>query len=157
MSRELTDELLEQMLSQQSNDPLLTLVTISHSSIGTPYRFVNNTENIISRGNTFNAFSFIVGLPNDDGEVQKQVTIQIDNTTLELITALRSITEPLTADVEYILASDPDTVQFSIEDLEVRAMTYNQSVINLTLSLDDIMNTPLTSESYDPATYRGLF
>jgi len=157
VSRDLSDELLSQLNAQDSEDPLLTLITVTHDDIETPLRFVNNTENITSRSNVFTAFSFSVGLPADDGQTLKQVQIQIDNTSLELISSFRSITTPLTATVEFVLASDPDTVQLSIDDLTVRSMNYDQSLIRLVLSVDDIMNTALTSEEYSPSLYRGLF
>jgi len=45
------------------------------------------------------------------------VKIEFDNVSLELINELRSITSPMEVKIEMILASDPDTVQTSVEDL----------------------------------------
>ena len=157
MSRNLSALLRAQLNRQDSNDPLLTLVTITHEDMVTPIRIVNNTEDIVSNGVTFNKFSFSIGLPNDDGETIKQVQIAIDNTTLEFITAIRSITTPMTATVEYILASLPDIVQFSLDDLEVRSVSYDINRLRFILTVDDNMNIALTSEEYNPATYPGLF
>ena len=54
MSNELSAELKKQIFAQESEDPFLTLVTLSGD--GFTYRLVNNTKDIVSNGQIFSAF-----------------------------------------------------------------------------------------------------
>jgi hypothetical protein len=157
MSNNISSQLLAELYGQQSGDPLLMLVTLEHPSFGSPIYLVSNTENIVSRGNTHTAFPMEIRLPADDGESSREVSIEFDNVSLELIDELRSITSPIEAKVELVLASDPDTVQLAYEELKIRQVTYNKQRISAKLYLDSFLNVQLTSESYGPTNFPGLF
>lgn len=155
MSNEISNELRAQIFKQESEDPFLTLVTISSGSF--VYRLVNNTEDISSRSNLYRAFPMKVTLPVDDGESVKDFNLVLDNASLTLIGALRSITSPIQCKIEMILASMPDTVQLSYEDLLIRAINYNGRSITAKVSLDNFLTVAMTSEKYTPSNYPGLF
>lgn len=156
---DLSQELLAQLYCQESNDPFLTLITLSHSSFASPIRLVNNSVPIISRGNTYQPFPVVIGLPADDGETDRIVTLQFDNVGLELIDEIRTVNDGVQIQVklEMILASLPDEVQISLEELKILGVSYNQKIITATLGLDDFLNTELSSERYTPTNFRGLF
>jgi hypothetical protein len=156
LSNNLSAELLAQMFGQVSDDPFLMFVTISHEDIDTIY-LVNNTVDQVSRGNTYVAFPMKITLPADDGETTREVSIEFDNVSLELIDELRSITSPVDVKIEMILASDPDTVQLSIEELKLRNINYNKQRISAKLYMDSFLNVELDSEKYTPSLYPGLF
>lgn len=157
MPAQLSQALISQLLAQESADPLLVLLTLDHPSFVAPVRLVNNTKEIVSRGNIYTAFPFNITLPADDGETAREVDIVMDNVSLEIIGFLRSVTEEIPAKVEMILASLPDDVQISFEDLVVRSVSYNKSTITAKLGQDNFLNTELTSEKYTPGKYPGLF
>lgn len=156
MSNSLSNQLLAQIFGQQSNDPFLMLITLEHDSFDT-IRLVNNSEDIVSRGDTFLAAPLKVRLPTDDGETRREVWLDLDNAGLEIITELRSVTTPIDVKIEMILASIPDSVQISIEDMTMRDITYTKTAIRAKLSLDDFLNTAIPAEKYDPKSYPGLF
>lgn len=156
MSNSLSNNLLEQIYGQYSDVPLLMLVTISHSSFDTLY-LVDNIEDQISRGNTFRAFPMRVRPPADDGETVREVAIDFDNVSLELIQELRSVTTPMDVTVEVVLANDPDFVQIEYRDLKMKAVSYDAQKISAKLYLDDFLSVGLTSEVYSPSNYPGLF
>lgn len=155
----LSPELIAQLYAQESNDPFLTLVTLTHSSFVSPIRLVNNTSNIISRGNTFSAFPLKITLPVDDGETSREVTIQFDNVSLELIDEIRSVSsaDRIGVKLELVLASLPDAVQISLEEMKIGAVTYNSKVVSAKLVMDDFLNSEITSEKYGPDNFPGLF
>lgn len=157
MSIQLSQAVLAELMKQESGEAVLALLTLSHPSWGEPVRIVNNNADVISRGNRYLAFPFQITLPKDDGESDRQATVVIDNSSLELIGALRSVTNEIPATIEIIMASLPDTVQIEYTDLVIRTIRYNKSAISATLTLDNFMNTELTSEKYTPAKYPGLF
>ena len=152
----LSNNLLAQLFGQSSSDPFLMLVTISHPTFSTIY-LANNTVDIVSRGITFSAFPMQVTLPADDGETTREVRLELDNVSLALIEEFRKITTPPDVKVEMLLASDPNTVQLSIEELKLRNISYNKSRISARLFMDSLLNVEMTSEKYDPAIFPGLF
>jgi hypothetical protein len=158
VANQLSPELLAQLFSQESEDPFLILVTLSHSSFVTPIRLVNNTEPIISRTNTFNTFPMKITLPVDDGETARGVTIEFDNVGLELISALRSVVNTqIEVTLEMVLASMPDIVQMSVEELKIAGIRYDRQRISAELIVDNFLSTGMTSERYTPQNFPGLF
>lgn len=155
--RSLTPELLAELYGQESNTPFLMLMTLSHSSFVETLYLVNNTVNITSRGTTFEAFPVKISLPVDDGESQREVQMELDNTSLELIDELRTVSTPIDVKMELILSSRPDEVQISLSELKIRNITYNRSRITAKLYLDDFLNTTFGDEKYNPSIYPGLY
>ncbi len=157
MSNNLSPALIAQLYGQISSDPLLILLTLTHDSFGSPIRLVRNTEDVVSRGETFMTFPFQIKLPADDGESNREVNIEFDNVSQELIDELRTVVDPISVLVELVLASDPDFVQTDVKDLKLRNIRYNAQTINATLFMDSFLNVPLTSEKYTPRTFPGIF
>ena len=156
MANALSLNLLAQMYGQVSDDPFLMLLEISHPSFTTVY-LVNNTVAQTSRGNLYRAFPMNIRLPSDDGEVARDVSIDFDNVSLELIDELRAVTTPMTVKIEMVLVSALDTVELSLENLKMSSINYDEKKISARLFLDDFLNTEMTSEKYEPSNYPGLF
>jgi len=154
--RQLSNKMLAELYGQESTDPLLMLVTISHSSFDTLY-LVNNTVELVSRGNTYNPFPMKITPAPDDGETARTASIVFDNVSLELVDEIRSVVSPMDCKVEAVLASDPDTVEIDIGELKITNINYNKQTIRATLIFDDFLNTELTSEKYNPSNFPGVF
>ena len=155
--RNISPELYAQFYSQESNDPFLVLLTLSHPSFAEDFRIVNNTKDITSRGNVFFAFPVKITLPVDDGETIPSVKLSLDNIGRELVDELRSINDFITVKLEMILASLPDEVQIEIYDMKLSNATFSETTISGTLFLDDFMNTQLNVETYGPSNYKAIF
>lgn len=156
MSNQLSPALLAQLYAQESDVPFLMLVTLTHPSF-TTVRLVNNSEDIVSNGQTFTAFPMKIRLPADDGETTREVAIDFDNVSRDLIDELRTVTTPIDVKIEMILSSNPNDVQVTLDELKMRNVTYNKSVVSARLYLDSFLNVELTSEKYSPKLYPGLF
>ena len=157
MSNPLSPEMIAQLFSQTSTDPLLTLITLSHTSWASDKRFVNNTEDIISNGLTYNKFPMRITLPVDDGESARQVAIEFDNVSLELTENIRSVTSPISVTIQMILASIPNDIQMSIEELRIGNISYDKTKVSAKLYMDNFLTSALTSERYSPTAFPGLF
>lgn len=153
----LSSALLSQLFSQESGDPFLTLITLSHSSFSSPVRLVNNGSDIVSRGNTFKSFPVRITLPVDDGETAREIAIEFDNVSLFLLDSLRSVTTPIEVKLEMILASLPNDVQIELSELKIQNISYNSTTISAKLLMDDFLQTALTSEKYTPTNFPGIF
>jgi hypothetical protein len=98
-----------------------------------------------------------IRLPTDDGETTREVSIEFDNVSRELIDELRTVTTPIDVKIEMVLASNPDYIQVTLDELKMRNVSYNKSTVNARLYLDSFLNVELTSEKYSPKLYPGLF
>jgi hypothetical protein len=152
----ISQDLLAQFYGASSNDPLLMLLTLSHPSF-TTLRLVNNTEDVTSRGEVYQAFPMNIRTPSDDGESVREATIEFDNASLELMDEFRAVTTPIDAKLEIVLFSDLDTVQLSYEELKIRSISYDKNKVSARLYMDDFLNIELTSEKYTPTNFPGLF
>lgn len=132
------------------------LLTISHSSLATPLRFVNNNENIVSRGNTYTAFPFEIDLPNDDPDQPPKAQLRIDNVDRSIVQTIRTITSPPTVTIEVILASAPNTVEVSFTNLTLRNVSYDESEVTGELVFDAIYTEPV-SVTMTPSRFPGMF
>lgn len=152
---ELSNEVKAQMFAQESDDPFLTLVTLSN-----PFfiaRLVNNSSDISSRGFTYTAFPMKIRMPVDDGDDVRDFSIEFDNTSLDLITSLRSVTGDIGVTVELILASMPNVVQMSYDNMLVKTISYNAQRVSARIVLDSFLAVQMTGESYTPTNFPGLF
>ena len=98
-----------------------------------------------------------ITLPTDDGETARQVNLEFDNVSLFLVEKLRSVSTNIEVKLEMILASIPDAVQISLEELKIQSVTYDSKVVKASLFLDDFLQTELTSEKYSPTNFPGIF
>jgi hypothetical protein len=153
----LSNELLAQLYSRESNDPFLTLITLSHPDFSSDIRLVNNSVDIVSRGETFVAFPVNIILPSDDGESTREVSITFDNVSRELMNELRTIITPIDVKLEMILASIPDIVQIELAELKIQSISYDAKKVAAKLVMDNFLNVEMTSERYTPEAFRGLF
>lgn len=149
--------LKNEMYKQESNDPLLLLVKLEHVDFDAPIYLVDNTEDIVSRGNTYLAFPMRIILPENDGESVRETSITFDNVSRELIKEMRKITTAITMTIETVLASDPDYVQISYADMKLKTITYNDKTITGKILFDSFLNVTLPSETYTPLNFRGIF
>lgn len=157
MSRDLSNKLLAELFSESSDDPFLGLFTISHPDFAETIYLINNNENITSRGVVYEAFPVKLVLPVDDPEKNREVSVEFSNVSLDLIDDFRSVTSEIDVKLEMILASSPDDVEFSYDEMKLRDMQYDFQTITAKLVLDDFLNTEMTSEKYTPQVYPGLF
>jgi hypothetical protein len=156
MSNNLSAQLLGQLFSQESNDPLLALVTLSHPSFS-DIHLVNNQENIVSNGTTFNSFPMKITFPTDDGERVRELGMEFDNVGLDLLDEIRTVTTPINVKIEMVLASIPDDIQMVFEELKIQNITYTKTKISARLFMDSFLNTEISSEKYLPTIYPGIF
>jgi hypothetical protein len=151
----ISNELKAQVFAQESTDPFLTLVTISNPSF--TFRLVNNSRDITSNGNVFSSFPMKIRTPVDDGETSKDFSIDFDNVSLDLIESLRSVVGDINVKIELILASMPNVIQVSHDDLLIRSISYNAKSISAKIVLDSFLAIQMTSERYTPSNFPGMF
>lgn len=153
--RTMSTSAVQALMAQETDAVFLILLTIEHESLAVPIRVVNNNVNIVSRGNTYQAFAFDITLPNDDDGLPV-AKLTMDNIGLELIKTIRSIKSNPTVTIEIILASSPDTVELAVYDMTLKSVQFNAYTVSGDLVVEDILNQPLHGSMIDSSQYRGL-
>lgn len=149
----------QSLIARNSPDAWLILVTIDHENLPAPVRVVNDSQNVISRGNEWLAYAFDLTLADDSLESQPQISFTLDNVDRFLTDQLRAITSPASFTLEVIRSGDPDVVEMSIEDLILRRVEWDAATINGSIELEDVFSAafPSAGGTINPRQYPGLF
>ncbi len=146
--------------AQETGEALLAMITITHASIiGGPLRFVQDLQPMTSRGNVYTAFPFEIRLPADTDEGVAKVLLTIDNVDRSIAAAIRGMSPkiPPTVTVDLVVASQPDIVEISIQDLTLRNVSGDALSIEGELRMDEEDLTPFPEGSFTPRDFSGMF
>ena len=157
MARSVSATLEAAVYAQQTDEIFLILLAISHADMSETLRFVNNTEDVVSGGETYTAFPFAIDLPSDTEDSLPSVQLVIDNIDRSIIEELRSIDSAPTIAVSVILASDPDTIECGPLSFSLKSIDYDAKVITAQLGFEDILNEPFPAGTFTPTDFPGLF
>lgn len=158
MARSLPTTVVQAMNRQSTDALFLVLMTITHSDI-TTVRLVNNTEDVTSGGDVYQAFPFSVILPPDDEDEPAVIRVTMANVTRRLVSEARTIAgkaELALADIELIEHSAPDTVLASWTDFEVHNVRYDASALSFDLSPQLFLNVGFPGDSMTKGNTPGL-
>lgn len=135
----------------------LHLLTIEHADLSAPIRLVDNTEAVVSRGETYLPFAFRPQIPAEvDGQLPK-VELQIDAVDQSIVTALEALQTPPTITLEVVMAGTPDTVERGPWYFTVRALNYNALTLRSELSYEALTAEPFPYRRFTPTDCPGLF
>lgn len=135
----------------------LHLLTIDHDDLASPIRLVDNTEAVISRGDTYLPFAFRPQIPAEvDGSLPK-VEIQIDAVDQTIIAQLEELQTPPTITLEVIMAGTPDTVERGPWYFTIRSINYNALTIRSELTYEALTAEPFPYRRFSPLEFPGLF
>jgi len=155
--RALSPVFLAAIHGQESGEVLLPLVKLSQTDWAESLRFVPDWQELTHDGEIYSPLAFEVALPDDEAEGLPVLRWQADAVSQELISALRSVTDPIDARVVWVLASQPDTVEAGPFDLQIRAVEYDATTIGGTMGVEPILDEPFGYLSMTPQTCPGLF
>ena len=157
MSRPLSIPFKRASNALSTNECFLVLLTITYPPTGETYRVVNNSENIVSRGQTYTAYPFNITLPMATSEEVGVARLEFDNVELILVDMLRAATTPPLVNIEVILASRPDFVEIGILNLALRDVSWDASTVRAQLYNEDILSRKFPRQDYNPNENPGMF
>lgn len=157
MSRSTSVAFRSAVNAPETGEAPLLLLTIDHSTLGTPLRFTSDAVDTNSRGNTYISYEFKIDLPTDTDDDFPRAQITIDNVSRAIINTIRSIQDPPTITMEVVLASSPDIVEASWTDFELEKATYNAMTISGRLSVESFANQGYPAGRFRPDNYPALF
>lgn len=157
MPRSVSDTFKAAVFAQDTDEAFLMLITINHDDLGAPIRVVTSGSNITSRGETYVAVPVEVTLPNDLEGAQPQAGLKIDNLDPVIISTLRQIRSSPTVTIEIVLESDPETVEITLPEFNLRNVDYDALTISGTLEVEDLSAEPFPCDLFTPALFPGIF
>ena len=141
-----------------SGETPLILLEITHADLAVPVRVVNDTQDIVSGGETFVAFSFDITLPADIDKQLPRATLTLDNVGRELTQWLDASLGGRGSQcrVMQIMRDTPDVLEF---DSTYDMLNVSQSITQVSCSLgyDDTLNLPGLAMFYRPENTPGLY
>lgn len=142
--------------SRFSDDPAVMLVTISHPFIGIT-RLARNTDDVVSRGETYKAAWFEVDWVNDDGNIPR-CTLSIPNVDTKEVGQryLRQSIAPVVS-LEVISLSDPDNPLGAVHGLDLRDIGLDPISVSGSLVGKDHSSEPLGTINVLPSNFPALF
>jgi len=136
----------------------LILLEIDHEALSAPIYVVNDTDEVVSNGNTYIAFPFRCVLPDDFESQIPKARLAIVNVGRELMYWIETTSggQGSTCTFKQILRSNPNLVEW-----EITMNLYNVSVtmqeITAELGFENLFSKPAISRQYRPDTASGLF
>lgn len=157
MSRTLSTAADAAIFAAQTTESVLRLIVIDHEDWDEPFRLVNNTNDVVSNGDTYTACPFKIEPPNDTGNELSRVTLLLDNVNRTFLPSFRAAQTKPTVTFFLVLASDPDTIIGDTWDFEVSDISYNAQVIQANLLFDSINDVAVPGDDMGPNKNPGLF
>jgi Domain of unknown function (DUF1833) len=157
MARALSNNARLAFFSPETDDVVLLLLTIDEESLDAPIRVVHNTEDVVSRGDTFVAFVFSIELPVESGDAPKAVRIQIDAVDQSIIKAIREAANQPSVKIEIVLSSDPDVVEAGPFVFRLESATYNAVSVIGEISFESVELVRSNNHKFTPYLFPDLF
>jgi hypothetical protein len=157
MPRTLSTTAAQAIFAQNTSEIFLMLLTIAHSDLAMPLRFVNDWHDITRGGQTYLGCAFTIGLPSEREDQPPTVQLRIDNVDRRILEGIRSLTSPPTITLEVVLASSPETLEAGPFALTLRNVTYDALNITGMLTYEDVLNEPSMQFHITPNLFPGAF
>lgn len=139
-----SDELEEPI--RLSSDPTTALIELGDDIYGT-----------VSNGDSFVFVPFDIYLPRDDKSGTVSAKMSIENIDRRIIETARSVTKPVSAKIQCILASDPDNIEIQFDNFQLSNLKYDVMTVEGDLTLNYWGLEPFPSHCFTPANFPGLF
>ena len=154
----LTDDALRKINAVSGEYPVL-LLQIDHSGLSTPARFAQNSENVISNGDTYLAVPFEIKPPDDLNSGASRGRLSVTNVGETLMEWIETSGGGVGATVTLsrVMFDDPNTIQWQVDGLIFSDIKATSSEVSGTLSWEDLLSVPAVARRYDPATQPGVF
>lgn len=158
MSRTLSTLAKQAIYMQETSEVFLLLVTITHATLPVPIRVVNNTQDCVSRGNTFTALPFGFVLPGEREDQIPMSRLWVDNVDREIVQAVRNATGAAPQVLaEIVLASQPDTLEAAFDGFSLKNALYDALTVSGDLAMEDVLNENYPEGTFTPNLFKSIF
>lgn len=147
---------ISEILKREGSEPILTLLTVTGAELSGTIRWVNDQQDIVSRGETYTAMPFLAGVMQDNDE-EPRADIVMPNIDREIGRVLMEITTGLLAKIELIVADNPDVPFYVAPALQLQTAEINDATVTGTFVGIDLENEPFVSLRVTQNDFPGLW
>ena len=141
----------------ETEQVFLHLLTIETSG-GAVLRFVDNNQNITSRGSEFYAAGFTIILPEQTDDAPRPCRLAIDNTDLSIFQTIKQATgQDVTVTVCVIMADTPDVYERGPLKYRLRNVRATKETIEGEIYDFYLIDRKFPKDTYTPEDFEGLF
>lgn len=145
-------------VSSVSGDAPLDLLVITHPQLLVPLRIVNDTQDLVSGGNTFVALAFRSSLPDDIERQLPRAKLAVDNVGREMVQWLDASKGGRGSQVRVmqVMRDTPDVIEF---DMTMDMLNVRQTPLEITaeLGFQNTLSVAAMPFVYRPDNTPGLF
>ncbi len=156
MSRTTSSAFRAAVNAEETAQVYLPLLVISHADI-TTLRFVSNTEDVVSNGDTYIGYPFDIRFPQERDDQPPQIPLIIDNVDRAIVDEIRTLSGAPTIEISMVLADTPNTVEYGPVEATLRNVTWDFGTVVGDLQGEDFLNEAYPGYSFTPMTSPGLF
>jgi len=156
MSR-LSSEATKAVIAPETEKVFLHLLTIEASG-GAALHFVDNNQNITSRGIEYFAAGFNIILPEQTDGVPRPCRLAIDNTDLSIFQAIKqAVGQEVFATVCVIMADTPDVYERGPLKYRLRNVRASKETIEGEVYDFYLLDRKFPRDTYTPEDFEGMF
>jgi len=135
----------------------LHLLTVETSG-GAALRFVDNNQNITSRGNEFSAAGFSLILPEQTDNAPRPCRLAIDNTDVSIFQAIKqAVGQDVFVTVCVIMADTPDIYERGPLKYRLRNVRASKEAIEGEVYDFYLLDRKFPKDTYTPEDFEGMF
>ena len=111
----------------------------------------------MNEGTEFIQFPFRISLPSSADDRIPRAHLEIDNVDRTIVQTIRQLSTSPTITMDVVRASDPDVIEASFQDFQLRDARYNALTVEGDLTLESFLREPYPSAQFTPADFPGIF
>jgi predicted RNA-binding protein with TRAM domain len=145
------------VLAPETEKVFLHLIAIETSG-GATLRFVDNTQNITSRGDVYTAAGFTIILPEQSAGAPSPCRLAIDNTDLSIFRTIKQAAgQTVTVSICVIMADTPDIYERGPLKYRLRNVKATKAVIEGEVYDFYLADRKFPKDTYAPDDFEGMF
>ena len=158
MPKEYSAQYKSTLAEVNATEAPLILLEINHPQLTQPVRVVNDTQDLLSNGNTYVGFPFRCVLPDDFENQLPKARLAIDNVSRDLMYWIETTGggQGSTATFKQVMRSNPDLIEWSIQ-MSLFNVNVTMQEISAELGFENLFGKPAISLRYTPTTSPGLW
>lgn len=164
--RELSNNAKQAAFAQETHEAFIVLLTVSHDSWTDDVRVSSDPTQVlpvagvrgtISNGDEYVFAPFNVNLPAQDDSGVARASISVENVSRVLMQKIREATSAVSITIQIVLASDPDTVEVSVQDFRLERVSYDAFNITGEISVEYFDLEPFPAQRFVPSKFPAIF